>query len=124
MAAGAVLFGAVACNKSSTAPIVACTQVAVPSLSITVVDSASGQPMLFTGLWARAKEGAYVDSVAVNLGDKLKGAVVIPLAYEHEGTLAVAVHADGYLLWTISGIGVMKDACHVKTVSLTARLAH
>ncbi len=113
-----------ACAKKSPTQPVACTQVAVPAITVTVVDSATGAPKLFTGLWARAKEGSYSDSVALNLGDKLKGNVVMSLAYEHVGTLDVTVHADGYLNWELDRVAVNGDGCHPITANLTARLAH
>lgn len=115
-------LGATACTNTALDPRFACTLVAVPGLAVTVMDSLTGKPKVFTGLWARARDGVYADSLGVDLGDVVKGSVTISLAYEHKGTFNVAVHADGYQLWTATGVVVTADECHVQTVSLTARL--
>lgn len=120
--AGLVAAGSLSCNRPGLDARFACTQVAVAGVTVTVVDSATGGPKLFTGLWARARTGSYVDSLGLDLGDVQKGAITMSLAYEHKGTYQVDVHADGYQLWTKSDVVVTGDQCHVTTVALTARL--
>ena len=114
---------AAACGKSTTGPGgVACTTLAAAGLNITVVDSLTGQPSAFAGLWARAKDGAYTDSSATAFVEQPAGTVRMALAYERPGNFAVTVHASGYQDWTKSGVTVTKDVCHVIGVQLTARL--
>ena len=48
--------------------------------------------------------------------------IPIGLAYEREGTYAVTVSKSGYKAWTASGVRVIRDGCHVRTVKLNARL--
>ncbi len=108
--------------KSATEPVY-CTTEARPAIALTVVDSLTNQPALFQNLWATARDGTYRDSVAVNLGDVQKGNVTVWLADERAGVYTVSAKADGYQLWSKSGVTVTRDVCHVTTVSLTARLA-
>jgi hypothetical protein len=44
------------------------------------------------------------------------------LAYERAGTYTVTVEQQGYRPWSRSGVRVTKDECHVRGVSITARL--
>lgn len=121
----AVLVAALlaACGKTTTDPGgVVCTTLAAAGLNITVVDSLTGQPSAFAGLWARAKDGVYTDSSAMTFVEQPAGAVRMALAYEHPGTFAVTVHSAGYQDWIKSGVTVTKDVCHVIGVQLTARL--
>lgn len=121
LAALVVVAGA-ACQKSATAPVY-CTAEARPAITLTVVDSVTNQATLFQNLWAVARDGTYKDSVAVSLGDVQKGSVTVPLAYERAGVYTVSAKADGYQVWSKSGVTVTGDVCHVTTVALTARLA-
>ena len=101
---------------------VVCTAIAAAGLNVTVVDSLTGQPTAFSGLWARAREGSYTDSSAMAFTDVQTGAVRMALAYERAGTYVVTVHAAGYADWTKAGVTVTKGVCHVTGVLLTARL--
>lgn len=123
LAAVAAFAGTACFKKSATGPVY-CTAEARPAVALTVVDSATNQPALFQNLWAVARDGTYRDSVAVSLGDVQKGAVTVYLAYERAGVYTVSAKADGYQVWTKTGVAVTGDVCHVTTVRLTARLAH
>lgn len=123
LAAVAALAAGACMKKSATAPVY-CTQEARPAVALTVVDSVTNQPALFQNLWAVARDGTYKDSVAVSLGDVQKGAVTVSLAYERAGVYTVSAKADGYQVWSKTGVTVAGDVCHVTTVALTARLAH
>ena len=113
-----------ACGKSTISDPggVVCTAIAVAGLNVAVVDSLTGQPAAFSGLWARARDGSYTDSSAMVFNDTQTGAVRMALAYERAGTFVVTVHAAGYADWIKSGVTVTKDVCHVVGVLLTARL--
>jgi len=103
-----------ACGGDSD-PIFACTDIAVPGLSVTVVDSASGDTLPPPSVVV-AKDGAYADTA---------GSINAPhysLVYERKGTYVVTVTHAGYSSWHRSGVVVTADRCHVQTVQLTAKL--
>ena len=99
---------------------VACTDVATPGINILVRDSVSGN-FAANGASATAVDGAYSDT---NSFSEAYGRPEFPLAlaYEREGTYAVTVSKTGYKAWTVSGVRVTRDRCHVRTVTLNARL--
>ena len=99
-----------------------CTEEARPGLSVSVTDSLLGAAE-FRDLSVVARDGDHRDSVfrSVYPGAPFNGP--ISLAYERAGTYDVTVRAQGYTAWTAAGVVVERDACHVVTVSLTARMA-
>jgi hypothetical protein len=99
-----------------------CTTEARAAISLVVVDSLAPNTTGFTGVWARAVDGAYRDSSAMTFVEPGTGTTRLALAYERRGTYTVTVHANGYQDWTRSGIVVTGDECHVTGVLLTARL--
>jgi len=100
----------------------ACTEEARPGLSVSVTDSLLGAAE-FRELSVVARDGDHRDSVfqSVYPGSPFNGPV--SLAYERAGTYDVTVRAQGYALWAVGGVVVERDACHVVTVPLTARMA-
>jgi hypothetical protein len=98
-------------------PIVACTEEARPGLSVTVRDSLTGAAVA-TGVEVIAAEGAFADTAR----GSLLGAGVYSLVYERAGTYTVTVVHSNYQTWRQSGVQVTADECHVRTVSLLARL--
>jgi hypothetical protein len=99
---------------------IVCTDVAAPGINVVVRDSVSGS-FAANGASATAVDGAYSDT---NSFSETHGRPEYPigLAYEREGTYAVAVSKTGYKAWTASGVRVIRDGCHVRTVTLNARL--
>lgn len=97
-----------------------CTTVAVPAISITVIDSVT-RAGLFQGTTVRAIDGSYIDSVTMT---ENPGADIVPisLAFEHAGTFRVTVTHPGYIAWIATDVRVKKDGCHVQTAQLTADL--
>jgi hypothetical protein len=91
---------------------------------VSLVDSLSGATGDFTNVSLIAMNGTYTDSVfeAVYPTQPFFGAV--PVAYEHRGTYALTVLADGYIPWFRNGIVVTGDVCHVTPVPVTALLQH
>lgn len=99
----------------STTPGEACTEIAVPGIAVSVVDSATGD-VLPPPSTVVAQDGAFSDTAE---------AITAPnysLVYERKGTYLVTVTHDGYHVWQRSGVVVTSDACHVITVELTAKL--
>lgn len=99
-----------------------CTQEARASLSVTVLDSLEG-PATFTNLRLTAIDGAFADSAFHETYPNATFSGPVPLVWERAGTYRVTVTADGYQPWVEPAVIVERDACHVITVPLTARLA-
>lgn len=113
---------AVACGRNTSPDGVICTAEARAAISLIVVDSLAPNTTGFTGVWARAVDGAYRDSSTMTFVEPGTGTTRLALAYERQGTYTVTVHADGYQDWTKAGIVVTGDQCHVTGALLTAKL--
>jgi hypothetical protein len=97
-----------------------CTLEARPGILVSPRDSITGE-VLMAGTRAFAREGSFTDSVRVP--DYWKGRVeFLPLTYERAGIYEVGIVVPGYRPWRVTGIRVERDACHVTTVRLTAKL--
>jgi hypothetical protein len=96
---------------------IACTAIAVPSLSITVQDQATGARVCDATV--TAVEGAFRESLTV-FGDG--GSCAYSGPYERAGTYAVEASRAGYQTETVTGIRVTSDVCHVQTRSVTIAL--
>jgi hypothetical protein len=88
-----------------------------PGITLTAFDSVGGQPLV-TGGTVVAQDGSYSDKALAVPGTP----VSYSMAYERAGTYTVTVVVDGYQTWRTTGVVVQRDACHVITVRLTARL--
>jgi hypothetical protein len=123
-------LGAAACSSTSTAETlppsgVICTGEFRMGLVVKVVDSLTGGPppqatLIATTSGARDSIGplapfkAFADSAP---------AIYLSAAGERPGTYSLFVTAPGgYRDWRKDGVVVTKDACHVQTVKLEARL--
>lgn len=106
--------------SACSSPYDVCTDAATPGINVIVRDSVSGT-FAANGATATAVDGAYSDT---NWFSETHGRPEYPigLAYEREGTYAVTVSRTGYKAWTVSGVRVTRDRCHVRTVTLNARL--
>jgi len=97
---------------------VACTMDARAGINLTMVDSVSGAAPSGPGaMRLKVTDGAY--------GDSLRTVTLIAgwgAAFERAGTYTATVDADGYLPWRKDGIVVARGLCHVRPVSVTARL--
>jgi hypothetical protein len=114
---GPVVLAATIMVSACDGDPVACNQQAVPAISVSVQDSASGTP---AGRGARiiAKDGAFADTARATAS--YDGPY--PLALERRGTYTVTVEQQGYRTWSQSGVSVSQDRCHVRTAALTAKL--
>jgi hypothetical protein len=93
----------------------ACTDISIPGIRVTVLDSLTGNPLNTGDVHVVVQDGTYADSTR---------ATEAWLAYDRTGTYTVQVIAPGYRLWQRSNIRVRKEesGCHVETVDLLARL--
>lgn len=105
-----------------------CTLDVRPAIRVEVLDSISGDPVRGTmQIVARGGSATFevdpnqfffppgVDPDTIAFGP-------FHLAQERAGTYSVAVEAEGYRPWQRDAVRVRDDACHVRTVELTARL--
>lgn len=96
----------------------ACDAILKAGIVLTIVDGATGDPIVEATVIAT--EGSYSETVNLPSNPPAPGHAV--LAFERPGTYRVEVQAPGYLPWVMQGVRVSRDACHVETVALTARL--
>ncbi len=115
-AALALPIAAAAVGCDLLTPPVSCTDEARAGIAVEVRDSVSSAP---TGVGGRviATEGGWADTTLTMAGIAIYG-----VAYERHGTYTVSVDQAGYRTWTRAGVVVTKDQCHVRTVSILARL--
>jgi hypothetical protein len=101
----------------------ACTRSIIPALFVEVLDGDTEANV--SGITRGVvRDGTYEDSLdagALSLDDP-PVALNRLAADERAGNYSVHLEADGYQPWDTAGIRVTRDACHVRGVSLTARL--
>lgn len=93
----------------------ACRLVAEPAVSVAVVDSVSGDPVL-DGVRVIARSGAFADTVDTGTSNP------VHLAHERPGIYHVTVESPDHAIWQRQNVQVEDGECHVRTVELTARL--
>lgn len=98
-----------------------CTSVAIPGISVVVLDSLSGAGIA-SGAMVRVRDGSFADSVSAPDDVVDYNTLGLYLAYERPGVYQVTVTRQGYRSWSASNVRVKKDGCHVSTAMLTARL--
>lgn len=109
-----MVFLTTACYEGS-GPL-ACTDVFVYGITVAVLDADSGRPVADEATLT-LQDGPYVETVTSSWdGRSLSG------AGERAGTYDLAIERPGYRSWSRSGIVVNADECHVRGVSLDARL--
>jgi hypothetical protein len=104
---------------SATARLhVMCTAEARAGLTLTLQDSATGQPLAGSGsMRLRATSVAYADSVTAPF---LMSSWTT--AWERPGTYAVTADVDGYQPWRRDNVEVSHGICHVRTAVVLAKL--
>jgi hypothetical protein len=111
---------AMACAES---PLV-CTDEFRQGIVVTVVDSITGAPPDEAVLLATSS--GFVDSVGpatpVQTVVGEPPTLVLTTAGERAGSYSLVVRSQGYSDWQRANVVVTADACHVRTVMLTARL--
>ena len=119
-----VLIAVAGCNKTVTD--IACGDVRVAAIGVSVQDSVTGARFPFHDLTMLATDGAFRDSLIVSaIVDPGPGTTpTFPLAWERPGTYQVSVAVNGYATWITSGIVVLQNGCHVATQRVTAKLVH
>jgi len=97
----------------------ACTAIALPGIAVEVRDSVTDAHV---GAGARivARSGSFADTLRVPADLAHEGPY--GLAGERPGVYTVTVEREGYRPWSRGGVRVEAGECHVRTVSLVARL--
>ena len=119
---GSVVTPAQALLADSTLVNVVCTVALQPAITLTVVDSASGQSAGLTSINISIQNGLGRDTVFVTSVPTGAPPFSVGLAFERVGTFDLTATAAGYRVWTQTGVVVGRDLCHVITVPITARL--
>lgn len=110
------LFMALSCESSDNDPIY-CTDEFVSGLHVTVLDAATGQPLI-EDVQVTAVDGSYHEVLHTNFGMEY----VFLGAGERIGNYTVTVTKDGYQTYISSPIAVPANVCHVIPQSLTVNL--
>jgi 6,7-dimethyl-8-ribityllumazine synthase len=102
---------------------VVCTDILVAGLVVEVRDATTSEPAAF-GARGEIRDGSYVEMLQVEGGGTVDPATALRLvgAWERPGVYSVVVRKEGYRDWTVSGVLVEADACHVLRVTLRAAL--
>jgi hypothetical protein len=116
------LAGLAACSNADAIarPEPYCTASVEPGLIVYIVDAVDGTPQA-TDAVGFALDGGYSDALKPSI---LHGTTLVALqaASERPGVYQVHIEKPGYQTWTRSNVRVMADACHVRTVQVTAAL--
>jgi hypothetical protein len=119
----AATFATTSCEEPLT---VECLSVPVAGLLVAVVDSITLSPPTEATLVARSP--AFIDSIGPVEPSRVtttqRDTLVLYAAVDRPGTYSVQVRSPGYGEWLRTTVAVTADACHVRTVTLTARLQH
>ena len=101
-----------------------CTQVALPSIVVTIVDSVSGSPAAF-GSRGTAQAGSFIDSL-VEYGRRgtVPNDTLLSLQASRSGpgVYLVTIEKAGYRSWQQANVRVTHNSCTLNTANLTAKL--
>ena len=102
---------------------VACTGSVEPAVVVEIRDARTGVPLAERAAGA-VREGAFVDSLTpyAFLGSDPSSMYSRRAANERPGRYEVEVQLAGYLPWAAGDVRVADGQCHVRTVTLQARL--
>ena len=98
-----------------------CTTDYRPGIVVAIYDADTGEPAA-NQVVGYATDGAYADTLMPHGFTGDGKAVSLQGAHERPGTYSVLLKKSGYTDWLIEGVFVEAGECHVKTVSLEARL--
>jgi hypothetical protein len=110
---------AVAACTTPTAQV--CTESVEPGIVVRIVDSVTGEPKA-SMVKGEATAPGYADSLRAYESLGTGQLLSLAGAFERAGVYAVTIRGSGYRDWQADQIRVAPGGCHVKTVTLTARL--
>ena len=85
----------------------------------TVTDSISGGGVSADSVVGTVTDGLYVEHVRTTPAYALVG---LTFAEDRAGIYQVAITAEGYEPWMVDGVSVTGDHCHLRGVTLSARM--
>lgn len=105
--------------------VVICNYIMLPAVAVEVTDAQTGRNLTEHAVGI-LRDGTYTDSLHLHDGS-CYGPSEAALrfrcgGYERIGTYEVQVNHEGYRPWSLSGVAVTRDECHVKTVVVSAKL--
>jgi len=99
-----------------------CSASVEPAVVVEIRDARTGVPLAGSARGV-VRDGAYVDSLRPHGGAGTPYVLMSrAAAKERPGTYSVNVQAPGYQVWTLDGVVVSSDQCHVRTRRLRAEL--
>lgn len=105
--------------------VVVCSYQMLPAVAVEISDAQTGRTLAAHAVGI-LRDGTYTDSLQLHDGSCYGPTEAAPRfrcgAYERSGTYEVQVTHEGYRPWSLSGVAVTKDECHVKTVVVSAKL--
>ena len=104
------------CLAENAIEPVMCTKEFVYGLHTTIRDAATNQAIAQEAILT-LQDGSYEEVVT----DSWDGLTLVG-AGERPGTYTVTVERSAYLTWSVSGLEITADECHVIPVSLAIRL--
>lgn len=110
------------CGRATAPDPIVCTAIFVPGIVVGIYDAASGRPVADSAS-GTVVDGAYTDSLRPFEWDSSMVLVARAAAYERPGSYVVTVGRSGYHGWSVSGVAVTRNVCHVNTVTLRADLS-
>ena len=101
-----------------------CPSVERAALRLVLEDSVTGVRFPFEDVVASARDGGFEDIASVaSIDGSATSPTALPLAFGRAGTYEVDVTAQGYDAWSVDGISVSEDQCHLPaTRTLIVRL--
>ena len=118
LAACAGILAATACSGSGPTSV-ACTAQFVYGLAITVQNAATGAQITDSASVV-VTDGSYKESYTLGATGQPGG--VISAAGERAGTYSISIRKAQFAPYDTAGVTVTKDACHVQTVQVVAKL--
>lgn len=122
---GVLLLGATVaagCSDAPTAtPNIVCFTSVEAALVVYITDSVTAEPLAASAAGV-IRDGTFQDSLRPREFSPTGKMLSRAGADERTGTYRVSIEHPGYRPWTSAAVQVTKNACHVNTVELLARL--
>jgi hypothetical protein len=105
-------------------PDLVCTTESRPAVIVEIRDAGTGAPLAYDARGV-VRDGAYADSLRPAMSSTSDPRTLYSRAAAHEraGTYAIEVVHPDYATWTTTGVRVAMGSCHVKTVTVQAKLS-
>jgi hypothetical protein len=120
VAAVAFLAGLANCRSLFGSGAESCSASVEPAVVVEIRDARTQLPLAASARGV-VRDGTYVDSLRPHSGGGTPFILISRFAaFERRGTYSVKVEAPRYRTWTLGGVVVIADQCHVRTRHLRA----